>query len=94
MKISKNKKMRFFLMSQGSLNLKIRLLGEKVCSVACVQTHTKVTTEGTLSGFREFFLQPIIKDRPNTVKNIALSIPMISTPMKPLNQTMTQRGVP
>ena len=28
-------------------------------------THTKVTTEGTLSGFQEFFLQPIIKDRPN-----------------------------
>ena len=30
------------------------------------QTHTKVTTVGTLSGFQEFFLQPIIKDRPNT----------------------------
>ena len=29
------------------------------------QTHTKVTTVGTLSGFQEFFLQPIIKDRPN-----------------------------
>ena len=29
------------------------------------QTHTKVTTEGTLSGFQDFFLQPIIKDRPN-----------------------------
>ena len=28
------------------------------------QTHTKVTTEGTLSGFQDFFLQPIIKDRP------------------------------
>ena len=28
-------------------------------------THTKVTTVGTLSGFQEFFLQPIIKDRPN-----------------------------
>ena len=25
----------------------------------------KVTTVGTLSGFQEFFLQPIIKDRPN-----------------------------
>ena len=24
-----------------------------------------MTTEGTLSGFQEFFLQPIIKDRPN-----------------------------
>ena len=30
-----------------------------------VQTDTKVATVGTLSGFQEFFLQPIIKDRPN-----------------------------
>ena len=29
------------------------------------QRDTKVTTVGTLSGFQEFFLQPIIKDRPN-----------------------------
>ena len=29
------KKMGFFLMSQGSLNPKIRFLGQKVCSVAC-----------------------------------------------------------
>ena len=27
------------------------------------QTH-RVTTVGTLSGFQDFFLQPIIKDRP------------------------------
>ena len=56
-------------MSQGSFNPKIRFLGQKVCSVAWLQTdrqtHTKVTTEGTLSGFQEFFLQPLIKDRPN-----------------------------
>ena len=52
-------------MSQGSFNRKIRFLAHKVCSVARLQTHTKVTTEGTLSGFKEFFLQPIIKDRPN-----------------------------
>ena len=61
--------MRFFLMSQGSFNPKIRFQGQKVCSVAWLQTdrqiHTKVITEGTLSGFQEFFLQPIIKDRPN-----------------------------
>ena len=38
MKISKNKKMRFFLMSQGSLNPKIRFLGQKVLPVACAQT--------------------------------------------------------
>ena len=70
MKISKNKKMRFFLMSQGSLDPKIRFIGQKVCSVARVQTDTqtdtKVNTEDTLSGFQEFFLQPIIKDRSNT----------------------------
>ena len=38
MKISKNKKMRFFLMSQGSLDPKIRFIGQKVCSVARVHT--------------------------------------------------------
>ena len=69
-KISKNKKMRFFLMSQGSFNPKIRFLGQKVCPVAAArhtdrQTDTKVTTEGTLSGFQEFSLHLIIKDRPN-----------------------------
>ena len=77
MKISKNKKMRFFLMSQGSLDPKITVLCQKVCSVARVQTDrhthrqtgrqtdTKVNTEDTLSEFQEFFLQPIIKDRSN-----------------------------
>ena len=34
------------------------------------QTHTKVTTVGTLSGFQDDFLQPIIKDRPNTVRQM------------------------
>ena len=61
MKISKNKKMRFFLMSQGSLNPKIRFLGQKVCPVAREQTDTKV--------FQEFFLQPIIKHQPNNKNN-------------------------
>ena len=41
MKISKNKKICFFLMSQGSFNLKIRFLGQKVCHVARPQTHTQ-----------------------------------------------------
>ena len=39
MKISKNKKMRFFLVSQGSFHPKIRFLDQKVCSVARLQTH-------------------------------------------------------
>ena len=49
MKISKNKKMRFFLMSQGSLIPKIRFQGQKVCSVARGhtdrQTHRQTGTE-------------------------------------------------
>ena len=73
MKISKNKKTRIFLMSQGSLDPKIKFLGQKMCFVARVQTDrqtdrqtdTKVNTEDTLSGFQNFFLQPIIKDRSN-----------------------------
>ena len=44
MKISKNKKMRFFLMSQGSLDPKIRFIGQKVCSVAREQTDTQTDT--------------------------------------------------
>ena len=60
--------MRFLLISQGSLNPKIRFLGQKVCPVAREQTDTKVTTVGTLSWFQEFFLQPIIKDRPKKKK--------------------------
>ena len=39
MKISKNKKNCFFLMSQGPLDPKIRFIGQKVCSVARGQTH-------------------------------------------------------
>ena len=57
-------------MSQGSLDPKIRFLGEEP---AYRNTHrhidrhtdTKVNTEDTLSGFQDFFLQPIIKDRFN-----------------------------
>ena len=72
MQISKNKNMCIFLMSQVSLNSKIRFLSQKVCPVARSQTdrHTdRVTTEGTLSGFHDFFLQPIIKDRPKNGKS-------------------------
>ena len=88
MKISKNKKKQFFSHVQGSLNPKIKFLGQKVCSVARErtdrQTHTKVTTVGTLSGFQEFFLQPIIKDRPNSFKTLGGKIwPLV------LNQPVT-----
>ena len=69
-------------MSQGSFNPKIRFQGQKVCSVSHVHTdrhtnrhrhtHRKVTTVGTISGIQEFFLQPIIKDRPNIVDIIGV----------------------
>ena len=62
------KKMCFFLMFKGSFNPKIRFLDQKVCHVAHLHTETqtdRVTTEGTLSGFQDFFLQPITKDRSN-----------------------------
>ena len=64
-------------MSKGSLEPKIRFLGQKVCSVARVQTDrqtdrhthrqtdTTMNTEDTLSEFHEVFLRPIIKDRSN-----------------------------
>ena len=44
-----------------------------VISSSCTEKHTdrltdtKVTTVGTLSGFQEFFLPPIIKDRPKKI---------------------------
>ena len=68
--------MCFFLMSQGSLNPKIRLLGQKVCPVAHSQTHRqthRVITEGILSGFQDLFLQPIIKVRPNNLLLLLIS---------------------
>ena len=44
MNISKNKKKGFFLMSQGSLDPKIRFLGQKMCSVVRIQTDTQTDT--------------------------------------------------
>ena len=53
-------------LSQGSFNPKITFLGQKLCSVARMQTNRqtdmKVNTEAILSRFQQFFLQPIIKD--------------------------------
>ena len=62
------KEMRFFLMSQGSVNPKIRILGQKVLLTVVDRqtdrpTDTKVNKDETLSGFQEFLFQPIIKDR-------------------------------
>ena len=46
MKISKNKKVRFILISQGSFNPKIRFLGQKVCPyLVHGQTHTHTQTD-------------------------------------------------
>ena len=51
--ISKNKIMHFFLMSQELFNPKIRFLGQKVGSIACMHTDRltgmKLNTENTLS---------------------------------------------
>ena len=58
---SKNFKSLQFLMVQGSLNPNITHTDRHTDR----QTDTKVTTVGTLSGFQEFFLQPIIKERSN-----------------------------
>ena len=70
MKISKNKKMRFFHISHGSFNPKIRSSKTVISSSRTeTQRHTKVTTVGTLSGFQGFFPQPIIKDRSNMLVN-------------------------
>ena len=46
-----------------------RFLGQNVCSVTRLHTHTdtKVNTGDTLSGFQDVFFQPIFKDRSNTV---------------------------
>ena len=61
MTISKNQKMRFFLMSHGSFNPKIKFLCQKVCSVACVQTDRQTDTQtrnwllcAPFQGFRSF----------------------------------------
>ena len=68
MKISKNKKMRFFLMSQGSVDPKMWFLGQKVCSVARLQTDTQTHRHGSEyrgHPFRVSGIFPsIIKDRP------------------------------
>ena len=66
--ISKNKK-NVCLMSQGSLDPKTRFLGQKVCSLAslCAVRH-KSEYRGHPFRVREFFLQPIIKDRSNAEK--------------------------
>ena len=82
-------------MAQGSFNPINRFLGQKVCSVAWLQTdrhtHTKVTTEGTLSGFQEFFLQSIIKHRPNNQHSCTTTINNNNFILNPsIQQTITE----
>ena len=64
MKISKNKKKCVsFSCPKDHSTKKNRFLGQKVCSVARVQTDTqtdtKVNTEDTLSGFQKSRIGPI-----------------------------------
>ena len=54
----KNKQKSFFLMFQGSLNPKIRLLGQNVCHVARTRTHKQ---SDHFQAFMIFFIQSIIK---------------------------------
>ena len=48
-------------------------MNQKVCSATRAHTHTKtdtkVDTEDTLSGFKEYFIQLIIKDQSNKKNN-------------------------
>ena len=94
-------------MSQGSLNPKIRFLGQKVCPAARIRTdeqtdrhthtHTHETTEGTLSGFQEFFLQPIIKDRPTcgTISGLhILQKDKNTLPSSPSQQNILLKKIP
>ena len=88
MKISKNKKISFFLMSQGSLNPKIRFLGQKVCHVACLQTDTKVNTKGTISWFQEYFLQTFHQWSVQKVSYIGAQDTPPSTPLSSLDHSV------
>ena len=49
-------------------------MSQKVCSATRARTHTKtdtkVDTEDTLSGFKDFFIQLIIKDQSNKKKTM------------------------
>ena len=51
-------------MPQGSFNPKIMFLGQKVWPVTHTHRHTWPLWA---SGFQEFFLQPVFKDRSNIV---------------------------
>ena len=85
----KQKKNCFFLMSQGSLDPKIRFIGQKVCSVARVHTDThtdrqtdmKVNTEDTLQGFRNFSFNLSSRIGP-IICCISLSQPMVEADCK------------
>ena len=86
MKILKNKKKCVFFSCPKDHSTQKSDSQVKRCALqpGYRQTDTKVTTVGTLSGFQEFFLQPIIKDRPNSFQTLGGKIwPLV------LNQPVT-----
>ena len=91
MKISKNKKMRFFLMSQGSLDPKIRFIGQKVCSVARVQTD-RHTDRQTHRQTRKWIQRTPFQGFRNFSFNLSSRIgPIFSKHYVPMPKTMYMR---
>ena len=75
--------MRFFLMSQGTFNPKIRFLGQKMCPVAKyghTDTHIqtdRITTVSTFRGFRIVFFN--LSSRIGTMKFVFQSLTFLTT---------------
>ena len=67
------------------------------CSLFTDRHTDRVTIEGTLSGFQDFFLQPIIKDRPNmlerTKNGLMSKFSMILDPVMAGISLETRKGV-
>ena len=73
-KISKNKKLRFFPMSQGTLNQKIGFLAQKMCSLARGQTENRAKIDPCLKSSifkiftQKFFLLFLYRNEPKYQK--------------------------
>lgn len=84
-------------MSQGSFYPNIRFLGQKAKGVSCssfTDTYTgRVTTEATLSGFQDFFLQPIIKGWSNFIPQLISFSKVLPTAHAKTHGTSTQNVV-